>query len=556
MNRIRKEVCGKTRGPAEVRFEDQSLTSHAGLVVFQRLFSRLGLKERLRGCFRHESGRRAYAPHAVALLLVVHLLLGCRELRDMARYRNDEAVRRGGGAAVGCRTCRRCRGRCRTWTRAAPNGCGRWPGSWRWSGCGNCRRGGSRWTSTARCWGRGGWRRVPRWATTRGARASAATGRCSPPWRRPGRCSTCCTVRATWRTRRGRRSSSARRRERLRAALPGVRLEARMDAAFFDDGLLGGIERRGVEYSVSVPFARFPGLKAAVEGRRRWRRASAAVAFLRTALEAGQLEAPAPPGRRPAAGSPAPQGAAPARPVRAPRARLRVQGRGHQQARPRPRRGPVPRRPRRPGGPVRRTQVAVRPRLRAQPQGGRQPRLRPRVRARPQPRPRTADGRRSPLPTHQRQAFAAVGVRPDALHEKRLPSSRPAASSTPGKKRILSLMNDPKVEAAMSQLPQPHDNLDAEKPATIGFSAPVSAGWPSPAASAWNRFTDAAGNLLLPHGFAAADVLLRGSVVRPGYGRDHGRFGRPVRLHLSDWQLLEEGGADSGRKRDRELLAP
>ncbi len=99
MNRIRKEVSGKTRSGLVVRFEDQSLTSHAGLVVFQGLFSRLGLKERLRGCFLHESGRRAYAPHAVTLLLVVHLLVGCRELRDMVRYRNDEAVRR----AVGLR---------------------------------------------------------------------------------------------------------------------------------------------------------------------------------------------------------------------------------------------------------------------------------------------------------------------------------------------------------------------------------------------------------------------------------------------------------------------
>ena len=76
MNRIRKEVSGKTTSALEIRFEPQSLTSHAGLVVFQRLFSRLELKERLRGCFRHESGRRAYAPHMVTLLLVVHLLLG------------------------------------------------------------------------------------------------------------------------------------------------------------------------------------------------------------------------------------------------------------------------------------------------------------------------------------------------------------------------------------------------------------------------------------------------------------------------------------------------
>ncbi len=64
--------------------------------------------------------------------------------------------------------------------------------------------------------------------------------------------------------------------------------------------------------------------------------------------------------------------------ARAPRARLRVQGRGHQQARLRPRRGAVPRRPRCPAGDVRRTEVAVRPPATRRAEGGCLPRLRPR----------------------------------------------------------------------------------------------------------------------------------------------------------------------------------
>ena len=278
MNRIRKEVCGKTRGPAEVRFEDQSLTSHAGLVVFQRLFSRLGLKERLRGCFRHESGRRAYAPHAVALLLVVHLLLGCRELRDMARYRNDEAVRRAVGLrrlpdvstvsralsdmdARGAERLRALAGelaleRLRELSprRVTVDFDGTVLGTRRLA------EGSAVGYNPGRKGERSYW---PLFATV------AQTGQVLDVLHRPGN-----VADST-----GAPEFIGAAAERLRAALPGVRLEARMDAAFFDDGLLGGIERRGVEYSVSVPFARFPGLKAAVEGRRRWRRASADVAF-------------------------------------------------------------------------------------------------------------------------------------------------------------------------------------------------------------------------------------------------------------------------------------
>ena len=56
------------------------------------------------------------------------------------------------------------------------------------------------------------------------------------------------------------------RRVRRGAALPGVRLESRMDAVFFDDRLLDALEPHDVVYTVSVPFARFSDLKATVGG--------------------------------------------------------------------------------------------------------------------------------------------------------------------------------------------------------------------------------------------------------------------------------------------------
>jgi len=60
--------------------------------------------------------------------------------------------------------------------------------------------------------------------------------------------------------------------QRVRAALPGVRIETRMDSAFFSEALVSGLEALGVAYSISVPFARLPELKGRIEERRHWRR--------------------------------------------------------------------------------------------------------------------------------------------------------------------------------------------------------------------------------------------------------------------------------------------
>ena len=43
-----------------------------------------------------------------------------------------------------------------------------------------------------------------------------------------------------------------------------------MDSAFFDGDLLGQLDGESVEFTASVPFERFPGLKAIVEQTRLW----------------------------------------------------------------------------------------------------------------------------------------------------------------------------------------------------------------------------------------------------------------------------------------------
>lgn len=75
------------------QFEDQQLTSFAGLVIFQVLFKRIDLKNQLRRCFKHQRSRQFGFAHVV-FILIVHLLLGFRRLRDIEYYSDDPIVKR------------------------------------------------------------------------------------------------------------------------------------------------------------------------------------------------------------------------------------------------------------------------------------------------------------------------------------------------------------------------------------------------------------------------------------------------------------------------------
>ena len=94
MKHSRADVRGKARLGLDIRFESQSLTSYSGLIVFQHLFSLIGIKERLWRCFRHLKANPIDGHHVVMMLLVVHLIIGHRRLRDVEYYRDDEMVKR------------------------------------------------------------------------------------------------------------------------------------------------------------------------------------------------------------------------------------------------------------------------------------------------------------------------------------------------------------------------------------------------------------------------------------------------------------------------------
>lgn len=94
MKSTKSSVRCKSVVVPQVQFDEQRLTSFAGLIVFQRLFIDLDLKAKIAGCFSHQRDGGIFPHSALILLLVVHLLLGFRRLKHLAHYRKDPMVLR------------------------------------------------------------------------------------------------------------------------------------------------------------------------------------------------------------------------------------------------------------------------------------------------------------------------------------------------------------------------------------------------------------------------------------------------------------------------------
>ena len=94
MKSSKSQIHAKFHRIPIIRFEDQQLTSFSGLLIFQLLFKRLNLKQRLKSCFSHMKVSPIFGHHLVTMLLILHLLLGFRRLREADYYRDDPLVLR------------------------------------------------------------------------------------------------------------------------------------------------------------------------------------------------------------------------------------------------------------------------------------------------------------------------------------------------------------------------------------------------------------------------------------------------------------------------------
>ncbi len=270
----RSAVRHKTHARPTLHFEEQQLTSFSGLVVFQQLFEHLGLKQRLRHCFRHLTVSPIFAHSSIVLLLVVHLLLGYRELRHMRYYEEDPLVRRllglrrlpdvstvsrvlSGMDAESVEGVHACvsdlvleRLRAFEIKRVTLDFDGSVIGTGRFA------------EGTAVGFNRkkkGQRSYYPLFCTV------AQTGQVLSVLHRSG------NVHDS----NGAKAFILACIEKVKAALPGVSLEVRMDSAFFSDAIVSMLDTANIDYSISVPFERFTELKAQIERRCYWYRVSA-----------------------------------------------------------------------------------------------------------------------------------------------------------------------------------------------------------------------------------------------------------------------------------------
>jgi hypothetical protein len=268
------------------------LTSCGGLILFQALSGQLRLKDRLRACFAHLATHPIFGHHVVVLLLVVHLLLGYRELRDSRYYRDDPLVKRVLGltrlpdvatisrtlASADARSIAKLRALSRQLVldRLQHVRPARLTADFDGSVLS---------TQRAAEGSAVGFNKVQK-----GARSYyplfctiAQTGQVFDFAHRPGNVHDSREAQAFMTT----------CVDALRAALPGVQLEVRLDSAFFSEALLAYLDTAGIEFTISVPFERFVELKGLIEGRRRWRWIGPTVAYFETEWKPKSWASPA-----------------------------------------------------------------------------------------------------------------------------------------------------------------------------------------------------------------------------------------------------------------------
>jgi hypothetical protein len=268
----RPQVIAPVHALPTLRFEEQRLTSFAGLVIFQALFQRLRLKERLAAVM---SGTRtvAYKPHNLVMMLVVHLVLGYRRLRERDFYRDDPMVLR----VLGLKRLPDVS----TWTRGLAEA-----SSKDIDGL----RGLNRELVLDRVRDEGIHRVTADFdgsvLSTRGHAEGSAIGFNRQRKGARSYYPLFCTVAQTGQFldllhRPGNVHDSKGAIEFVESCIArlretGVRdIETRMDGAFFSEEMAYKLVELGVRFSISLPFERFPALKKMIEKRSTWKRIDA-----------------------------------------------------------------------------------------------------------------------------------------------------------------------------------------------------------------------------------------------------------------------------------------
>jgi hypothetical protein len=278
----RSEVRRQVHAFPVLKFEKQSLTSYAGLVLFQQLFAVLNLKARLRPCFRHLATGLIFGRATIFVQLIVHILLGFRELRDSHAYRDDPVVQHLLGLKrlpdvstisrmlkkADAKTVDHVRRLLRDmlFERLATLELVRITLDFDGSVVSTRRR--AEGTAVGYNKKRKGERSYyPLFCTI------AQTAQVLDFLHRSG------NVHDS----NGAQAFILACIQEVREALPGITIEVRMDSAFFSDEIVTALQEAGIEFTISVPFERFVELKKMIEARQRWEGINVDVAYFETA---------------------------------------------------------------------------------------------------------------------------------------------------------------------------------------------------------------------------------------------------------------------------------
>lgn len=272
MKSSKAEILSRTHSIPDLRFdadENESLTSYSGLIVYQALFEKLGLKDGLRKCFSHLNVTPIFQPHLIMLLLIVHLTLGFRQLRERDFYANDPLVRRLLGwrripdVSTICRSMAASDAKCvdsvrslnreLVLNRLVTEALARITLDFDGSVLSTSRHaegtavGYNKQKKGARSY-------YPLFCTV------SQTGQILDLHHRAGNIHDS----------NGAEAFVIECVKMARGKIPGALIESRFDSAFFQEDLITRIDGEGIEFTVSVPFERFAELKAIIENRKRW----------------------------------------------------------------------------------------------------------------------------------------------------------------------------------------------------------------------------------------------------------------------------------------------
>ena len=277
----RAQIHAKLHKIPTIQFEDQKLSSFSGLLIFQALFRSLNLKARLKKCFDHIKVSPIFGHHCIVLLLIVHLLIGFRRLREVEYYRDDPIVLR----LLGLRKLPDASTISRALSQIEVEGVANYRQLSRELVIEGLTR-----------------ERLPRLTldfdgsviTTKGHAEGTAVGFNKAKKGARSYYPLFCTLAQTsqffdllHRPGNVHDSNGAEKFmllcfENLRAKLQGTTFESRIDSAFFSKKVMSVFDDNHVKFSASVPFERLAELKGKIEQRKRWRRIDSEWSYFET----------------------------------------------------------------------------------------------------------------------------------------------------------------------------------------------------------------------------------------------------------------------------------